>query len=43
MRGEEATDDVMGGSNSVIYEQADNNFYVNMASIALTMAKEMPL
>jgi len=43
MRGEEATDDVMDGPNSVIYEQADDNFYAKMASIALTMAKEVPL
>jgi ornithine carbamoyltransferase len=43
MRGEEATDEVMDGSNSVIYEQADDNFYAKMASIALTMAKEVPL
>jgi ornithine carbamoyltransferase len=43
MRGEEATDDVMDGPNSVIYEQADNNFYAKMASISLTMAKEVPL
>ncbi|MCJ7720461.1 MAG: ornithine carbamoyltransferase, partial [Candidatus Hadarchaeum sp.] len=43
MRGEEATDEVMDGLNSVIYEQADDNFYAKMASIALTMAKEVPL
>ncbi len=43
MRGEEATDEVMDGPNSVIYEQADDNFYAKMASIALTMAKEVPL
>lgn len=43
MRGEEATDEVMDGPNSVIYEQADDNFYAKMAAIALTMAKEVPL
>lgn len=43
LRGEEATDEVMDGSNSVIYEQADDNFYAKMASLALTMAKEVPL
>ena len=43
MRGEEATNEVMDGPNSVIYEQADDNFYAKMASIALTMAKEVPL
>jgi ornithine carbamoyltransferase len=43
MRGEEATDEVMDGLNSVIYEQADDNFYAKMASLALTMAKEVPL
>ena len=43
MRGEEATDEVMDGPNSVIYEQADDNFYAKMASLALTMAKEVPL
>ncbi|MFH1820838.1 MAG: ornithine carbamoyltransferase [Methanobacteriota archaeon] len=43
MRGEEATDAVMDGPNSVIYDQADDNFYAKMASIALTMAKEVHL
>jgi ornithine carbamoyltransferase len=43
MRGEEATDDVMDGPNSVIYDQADDNFYAKMACLALTMAKEVPL
>lgn len=43
MRGEEATDAVMDGPNSVIYDQADDNFYAKMASMALTMAKEVPL
>jgi ornithine carbamoyltransferase len=43
MRGEEATDAVMDGPNSVIYEQADDNFYAKMATLALTMAKEVPL
>jgi ornithine carbamoyltransferase len=43
MRGEEASDEVMDGPNSVIYDQADDNFYAKMASIALTMAKEVLL
>jgi len=43
MRGDETTDEVMDGPNSVIYKQADDNFYAKMASISLTMAKEVPL
>jgi len=43
MRGEEATDEVMDGPNSVIYEQADDNFYAKMAVLALTMAREVPV
>ena len=39
-RGEEATDEVMDGPNSVIYEQAEDNFYAKMAVLALTMSKE---
>ena len=42
-RGEEATDDVMDGPNSIIYEQAKNNLYAKMAVLALTMAKEIPI
>jgi ornithine carbamoyltransferase len=38
-RGEEATDDVMDGSNSVIYDQAENGLYTKMAVLALTMSK----
>jgi ornithine carbamoyltransferase len=38
-RGEEATDEVLDGPNSVIYEQADDNFYAKMAVLALTMGK----
>jgi len=40
-RGEEATDEVMEGLNSVIYEQAEDNFYAKMAVLSLTMAKEI--
>ena len=36
-RGEEATDEVMDGPNSVIYEQAEDNLYAKMAVMALTM------
>ncbi len=43
MRGEEATDEVMDGPNSVIYEQADDNFFAKMAVLALTMCKEVEL
>lgn len=42
-RGEEATDEVMDGPNSVIYEQAEDNFYAKMAVLSLTMAKEIKL
>lgn len=42
-RGEEATDEVMDGPNSVIYEQAENNLYAKMAILSLTMAKEVKL
>jgi ornithine carbamoyltransferase len=38
-RGEEATDQVLDGSNSVIYEQAEDNYYAKMAVLALTMGK----
>jgi ornithine carbamoyltransferase len=42
LRGKEATDEVMDGPNSVIYEQADDNFYAKMATLTVTMAKEIP-
>ena len=38
-RGEEATDDVMDGPNSAIYEQAENNLYSKAAVLALMMAE----
>jgi len=38
-RGEEATDDVMDGPHSVIYDQAENGLYTKMAVLALTMSK----
>jgi len=38
LRGEEATDEVMDGPNSVIYEQAEDNFYAKMAVLAQTMS-----
>jgi len=41
LRGEEATDEVMDGSRSVIYEQAENGLYVKMAVLALTMSKKL--
>jgi len=43
MRNEEATDAAMDSPYSVIYDQADDNFYAKMASIALTMSKESPV
>ena len=42
-RGEEATNEVMDGPNSVIYEQAENNLYAKMAVLSLTMAEELKL
>jgi len=36
-RGEEATDEVMDGPLSVIYDQAENGLYTKMAVLALTM------
>ena len=38
-RGEEATDKVMDGLHSVIYDQAENGLYTKMAVLALTMSK----
>jgi ornithine carbamoyltransferase len=43
MRGEEASDAAMDSPNSVIYEQADDNFFAKMATLAVTMSKEVPL
>jgi ornithine carbamoyltransferase len=37
LRGEEATDNVLDGSQSVIYSQAENGLYTKMAVLALTM------
>lgn len=39
LRGEEATDEVMDGSRSVIYDQAENGMYAKMAVLAETMSK----
>lgn len=39
-RGEEATDEVVEGPNSVIYEQAEDSFYAKMAVLSLTMGQE---
>jgi len=38
LRGEEATDEVLDGPNSVIYPQAENGMYTKMSVLALTMA-----
>jgi ornithine carbamoyltransferase len=38
-RGEEATDAVMDGPHSVIYDQAEDGLYTKMAVLALTMSK----
>ncbi len=43
MRNEEASDAAMDSPNSVIYEQADDNFFAKMATLAVTMSKEVPL
>jgi ornithine carbamoyltransferase len=43
LRGLEATDEVMDGPNSVIYKQADDNFYAKMATLAVTMAREVEI
>jgi ornithine carbamoyltransferase len=42
-RGEEATNEVMQGSNSVIYEQAEDNLYAKMAVLSLTMARDVDI
>jgi len=39
-RGEEASDEVMEGPNSVIYEQAEDSFYAKMAVLSLTMGQQ---
>jgi ornithine carbamoyltransferase len=39
LRGEEATDDVMDGRRSLIYDQAENGLYTKMAVLAATMGK----
>lgn len=39
-RGEEATDEVMDGPHSVIYDQAENRLHVQMAVLALTMGEQ---
>lgn len=41
-RGEEATDEVMDGPRSVIYDQAENGLYTKMAVLALTMGEAVP-
>jgi ornithine carbamoyltransferase len=40
LRGEEATDEVLDGSHSVIYPQAENGMYTKMAVLAKTMGKK---
>jgi len=42
LRGEEATDEVMDGPHSVIYDQAENGLYTKMAVLALTMGEGVP-
>lgn len=42
-RGEEATDEVMDGPRSVIYDQAENGLYTKMAVLALTLGEPAPL
>jgi ornithine carbamoyltransferase len=39
-RGEEATDEVMDGPHSVIYDQAENRLHAQMAVLALTMGEQ---
>jgi len=41
-RGEEATDEVMDGPHSVIYDQAEDNFYAKMAVLVLTLSNGDP-
>ena len=40
LRGEEATDEVLDGPHSVIYDQAENGLYTKMATLALTMDRK---
>jgi ornithine carbamoyltransferase len=40
-RGEEASNEVMDGPNSVIIKQAEDNFYAKMAVLSLTMANDL--
>ncbi len=40
LRGEEATDEVMDGRQSVIYPQAENGMYTKMAVLAVTMGRK---
>jgi ornithine carbamoyltransferase len=40
LRGEEATDQVMDGPQSVIYLQAENGMYTKMAVLAVTMGRK---
>jgi ornithine carbamoyltransferase len=40
LRGEEATDEVLDGPQSVIYTQAENGMYTKMAVLAMTMASK---
>ena len=40
LRGEEATDQVMDGPQSVIYPQAENGMYTKMAVLAVTMGRK---
>ena len=40
-RGEEATDEVIEGPNSVICEQVEDSFYAKMAILSLTMGKNI--
>lgn len=40
LRGEEATDEVMDGRQSVIYPQAENGMYTKMAVLAMTIGRK---
>jgi ornithine carbamoyltransferase len=42
-RGEEATDEVVEGPNSAIFEQAEDSFYIKMAVLSLTIGQEPKL